>query len=74
MKVCWTNGVEARACVGSGLDVWLFVKNQVQQRLVNLDMAVVADETQLAEPIHEEAHARPGGFYHFGEGFLADLG
>jgi hypothetical protein len=29
--------------------VRLLVKDEVQQRLVDLDMAIIADETQLAE-------------------------
>ena len=31
------------------------MKDEVQQRLVDLDMAIIADETQLAESVHEKA-------------------
>ena len=32
----------------------LVVQNRAQQRIVNLDLPVVADEPQLAEFVHEE--------------------
>ena len=51
----------------------LLVKDEAQQGLVNLDMAVIADEAKLPEPVHEEADARASGPYHLGQGFLADL-
>ena len=38
------------------------------------ETAVVLDETELPEFIHEEADARPSGSHHFGKRFLADLG
>jgi hypothetical protein len=38
-----------------------------------VNAAVVVDETQLAEFVDEEAHARPRGPDHLGERFLADL-
>ena len=52
---------------GSILDMLLLVQNQVQQRPMNLDMAIVGDETQLPEPVHEEADARARRSNHFGE-------
>src|SRR6185437_10780242 len=63
-------GTATRLC----LDMGLFVKNKVQQGLVNLDMAVIANKAQLPEPVHEKADARSRGAYHLGQGFLADLG
>jgi hypothetical protein len=41
----------------SGLDVRLFVKNQVQQGSMNFNMAVIVDEAQRSKPVHEKAHA-----------------
>ena len=66
--------VRGRCAARSAIDMGLFVKNEVQQGLVNLNMAVIADEAQLPEPVHEEADARAGGPNHLGQGFLADLG
>jgi len=43
----------ARSCS----DVRIIVKNEIQEGLVDLDMAVIADETQLPESVHEEADA-----------------
>ena len=39
---------------------------------MDLDAAVVADEAELAEAVHEEADAGPGGADHFSQGFLRD--
>jgi hypothetical protein len=39
----------------------LVVENDIEQRAVDLQPAVVVDETQFPEPVHEEADARPGG-------------
>ncbi len=36
--------------------------------------AIVVNETQLSEPIHEKTDARPSCAYHFCEGLLTDLG
>src|SRR4029079_7387979 len=36
-------------------------------------MAVIADKTQLPEPVHEKADARTGGSYHLSQRFLAYL-
>jgi hypothetical protein len=35
---------------------------------------VILDETQFAESVHEEIHARAGGADHFREGRLIDVG
>ena len=41
---------------------------------MNPNLAVVFDESQIPEAIHEKAHARPGCANHFGQHFLTDLG
>ena len=38
------------------------------------EVAVIINETQLAELVHEHTNARSGGANHFGEGFLAYFG
>jgi hypothetical protein len=40
---------------------------------VYLDLAIVADETQLSKFIHEKADARPGRADHLRQRFLADM-
>jgi len=50
------------------------VQDHVEQGLVDPDAAVVFNEAQLAEPVHEKAHARAGSADHLREGFLRDLG
>ena len=35
--------------------------------------AVVVDEAHFAKSVHKEAHSRPGGANHFGQGSLAHL-
>jgi len=49
------------------------VENDIQQRTVDLQSAVVMDETQLPEAVHEKAHSRAGSADHLGQGFLTDL-
>src|ERR1700686_3044919 len=56
------------------IDVRIVMQNDIQQGAVNLQVPVVVDEAQLAEFIHEEAHARSCRADHFCEHFLADLG
>ena len=46
------------------------VKNDIQQRLVDTNAAVVLDEPEFAKPIHEEADARPCRADHLCQGFL----
>src|ERR1700733_462153 len=43
----------------------LIEQNHVEQRPMNLDAAVVADETEFAKAIHEEADTGTSGSYHF---------
>ena len=38
------------------IDVRTVMQNDIEQGAVNLQVAVVVDEAQLAEFIHEEAH------------------
>ena len=52
----------------------LIVQNHIEQRLVNLDAAVVFNEAELAKAVHEEADAGSGGADHFRQGLLSDLG
>jgi len=57
-----------------GFRCWkLVVENNVQKRAMDLQPAVVMNETQLPESVHEEAD-RPGRAHHLREGLLTDLG
>jgi len=49
------------------------VQNDVEQRLMNPDAAVVFNKAEVAKAIHEEADAGPGSSNHFCQGFLRDL-
>src|SRR6202030_912504 len=51
----------------------LLVQNRRQQRVVDFDMAVVADEPELAKLVHEMADPGSGGADHLGQCFLADI-
>ena len=42
------------------------VQNYIEQGAVNLQSAIVANEAQFPEPVHEEAHSRTGGAHHLG--------
>jgi len=55
------------------LDLRRVVKHGVQKRMMDLDLAIIADETELAEFVHEEADAGTGGADHLRQYFLADL-
>jgi len=48
------------------------VENDVEQRLMNLDAAVVRNKAELAKAIHEEADPRPSGADHLRQRFLRD--
>jgi len=51
------------------------VEDNGEQRVVDVDFAaVVVDEAELAELVHEEINAGARGPYHFGEGFLRNFG
>ena len=50
------------------------MKNDVEQRTVNLQHAVVGNKTQLPEPVHEKANPGSGGADHFRQHLLTDLG
>jgi len=50
------------------------VENDVQQRAVNAQLAVVLDETHFAESIHKEADARARCPNHFRQRLLAHFG
>jgi hypothetical protein len=41
---------------------------------VDLQPAIVVNESQFPEPVHEEAHPRAGCADHFGQHLLTDLG
>src|SRR3989442_3194943 len=48
-------------------------EDDVEQRAVDLQPAVILDEAQLPELVHEEADARAGRADHLRQRFLADL-
>jgi hypothetical protein len=55
--------------------VALVVEDHGEERVVDVDFAaVVVDEAELAEFVHEEIYARAGGADHFGESFLRNFG
>src|ERR1700730_12142474 len=61
------------ACWIIPLYLGLFTQNGVQQRIMNLYLSIVADESKVAEFVHEVAHARSGRSNHLGQCFLADI-
>jgi len=50
------------------------VKDDAEEGAIDLQAAVVFDEAELAEFVHEEIDAGAGGADHFGKHFLRDLG
>src|SRR5258705_13942459 len=56
-----------------GFDFGLLVQNHAQQGIMDLDLSVIFDQTQIAKFVHEKAHARSGGSYHLRQHFLAIL-
>ena len=50
------------------------VKNDSQQGTVYFQFTIVVNEAQLSESIHKEADTGARRGYHFGKGFLTDLG
>src|SRR5258708_33963376 len=51
----------------------LVPQHDTQQRVVDLDIAVVPDEAQFPELVHEGVHARPGRADDLRQRLLADL-
>src|SRR5436190_5346893 len=51
----------------------LVVENYAEQRGVDLEIAVVVDEPEISELVHEEIDARARRPDHFGKGLLRDL-
>ena len=49
----------------------LLVEHDVEQRTVNLQPAVIVNEAQLSESIHEEVNSCPSRTDHFRQSFLA---
>jgi len=50
----------------------LIEQDYIEQRLMYLDAAVIANETELAKAVHEEADTGPGGTDHIRQCFLGD--
>lgn len=50
------------------------MKNDSQQGTVYFQFTIVVNEAQLSESIHKEADTGARRAYHFGKGFLTDLG
>lgn len=50
---------------------WIVMEYDVEQRVMNVNVAVVVDQAELAKLVHEQTHSRPGGPDHFGECALA---
>jgi hypothetical protein len=57
----------------SPLDVRPVRQNDIQERAVDSQVAVVVNQAQVSELIHETAHARSRFADHLRERFLADL-
>ena len=49
------------------------MQNDIQQRTVDFDAAVVLNEAQLSKFVHKETHARPGRADHLRKRLLADF-
>jgi hypothetical protein len=58
---------------GSAPEAGVIVTDDVQQGIVDLQLAVVLNESELSELVHKMAHARPRRPDHFGERLLTDL-
>src|SRR5579863_4254353 len=52
----------------------LLMQYRAQQGAVNLDLAIVADEAQSPELVHEMTDPRSGGANHLGQRLLTDIG
>ena len=62
---------ELRSAVSSLL---LLVQHNAEQRAMHLQSAVVVDEAELSEFVHEEIHPGAGGAHHFRQSFLTHVG
>jgi hypothetical protein len=51
----------------------LFLQKNIEEGVVNPNLAVVFDEAQLSEAIHKEADSGSGCANHLRQDFLADL-
>lgn len=54
--------------------ITLVMQDYVQQGAINLKSAVVVNEAQLAEAVHEEINARSRGAKHLRQSPLIDFG
>ena len=58
----------------SAVDVGFLVQNDIQQRAVDFDAAVVVNQAQFSKFVHKKAHAGARRTDHLRERLLADLG
>ena len=67
--------MEAAIVYGRRTTTWapLFLQKNVEQRVVNSNLAVVFDEAQFPKAIHEKTHPGSGCADHLSQDFLADL-
>jgi hypothetical protein len=50
------------------------VQHSIQERIVDFNFSIVADESEFAEFVHEKTDAGSGGADHFCQRFLIDIG
>src|SRR3984893_14878502 len=60
-----------RSC--SAVDVRFVMQNDIQQRAVDFQVAIVVNQAQLSKLVHEKAHAGSRRTDHFRQRLLADL-
>ena len=51
----------------------LFLQKDIQEGVMNPNLAVIFDEAQLPEAIHKKTHSRSGCANHLSQYLLADL-
>src|SRR5487761_167125 len=61
-------------CVARRETGWLFVQDNREKRTVDVKTAIIFDEAQFPELVHEKIDARARGADHFRKRFLRDLG